>query len=278
MVDLHTHSTASDGTFSPAELIRKAKDEGLFAVALTDHDTLNGLDEAAAEAEKCRIIFIKGIEISVNWQPGELHLLGLDLQKKSDVLDNLLKELQVERINRGIRIAEKLNKAGFDITYEKIKEFAHTDSIGRPHFAAYMVSRKMVKNVQTAFDKFFAKGRPFFEEKQSANFDEAIYAVKSAGGIPVLAHPMSLYLSWKNLPAAILDFQKRGLTGIEAWNSSMKYNDCKRLEKFAEEAGLLTTAGSDFHGIVRKDRRLGYTSNGIKIDDRFYEHLKMFRY
>ncbi len=276
MVDLHTHSTASDGTFTPAELAAAVKKAGISAFALTDHDILSGLDEAAAEAKRQGIIFIRGVEISVKWSPGELHLLGLDLRKDSHELNMLLQDLQDERINRNQRMAEKLKKAGFDISYEKVRDFAGGDKgLGRPHFAAYMAAHKMVKKNQEAFDKYFAKGRPFFEEKENADLAAAISAVKSAGGIPVLAHPMSLYLSWSSLPDVIADFKRQGLVGLEAWNSSTKYNDCKRLEKLAASLDMPITAGSDFHGSIRKDRKLGTTSkNGIKIEDRFYENLR----
>lgn len=280
MVDLHTHSTASDGTFTPTELIIEAKKTGLDAVALTDHDIIAGLEEAETEAKKQNIIFIRGIEISVNWQPGEFHLLGLNLKKDSAALDSLIKNLQSERINRNIRITEKMNKCGFDINYEKLKNFIKDENmgsicIGRPHFAAYMVRHKIVKTNQEAFDKYLGKNRPFFEEKKNADFEEAVFAIKSAGGIPVLAHPMSLYLSWTKLPDAISDLKTRGLMGLEAWNSSTRYNDCKRLEDLAGELDLIVTAGSDFHGNVRKDRKLGTTSNGIKIENRFYENLRI---
>ena len=115
----------------------------------------------------------------------------------------------------------------------------------------------------------------FFEEKENADLAAAISAVKSAGGIPVLAHPMSLYLSWSSLPDVIADFKRQGLVGLEAWNSSTKYNDCKRLEKLAASLDMPVTAGSDFHGSIRKDRKLGETSkNCITIEDRFYENLR----
>ncbi|WP_024466879.1 PHP domain-containing protein [Treponema pedis] len=275
MVDLHTHSTASDGTFTPAQLIKAAKKAGLFAIALTDHDILAGLDEAESEAENLNIIFIRGIEISINWQPGEFHLLGLDLRKPSRELDKLLKKLQSERENRNFLIAEKLRGEGFNITYEKVKEFAGgKGGVGRPHFAAYMEAHKMVKNMQKAFDRYLGKHCPCFVEKQNAVFEEAVSAIDSSGGIPVLAHPMSLYLSWAHLPKAIENLKERGLIGIEAWNASTRYNDCKRLEALADKLNMPITAGSDFHGTIRKDRKLGFTSGGIKIENRFYENLR----
>lgn len=276
MVDLHTHSTASDGTFTPVQLIQAAKKEGLSAVALTDHDTLAGLNEAEKEAEAADIIFIRGIEISVHWQPGEFHLLGLDLRKQSSEMDRLLQRLQKERTNRNIRIAEKLRAQGFNIDYEAVRKFAgSSDGIGRPHFAAYMAVHNMVKNIQTAFDKYLGKHCPCFEEKQNADFKEAVSAIISAGGIPVLAHPMSLYLSWSALPKTIAALKESGLVGLEAWNASTRYNDCRRLEALAAELNMPVTAGSDFHGTIRNHRKLGHTANDIKIENRFYESLRI---
>ena len=303
MVDLHTHSTASDGSFTPQELMAEAKKSGLSAVALTDHDILAGLFEAEAEAKRLNLIFVRGVEISIDWHPGEFHLLGLGLHKDSSVLDKLLKNLQKERKNRNMRIIEKMRQTGFDISYEKLTAFINAkiggrrtengnsvpDSagngsaspqaavrggIGRPHFASYMAQHGMVKSNQEAFDKYFAKGRPFFEEKTNAGFEEAAAAIKSAGGVPVMAHPMSLYLSWAKLPDAVKRFKALGLEGLEAWNSSTRYNDCRRLEGLAAELGLIVTAGSDFHGSMRKDRKLGLTSGGIKIEDKFYNNLR----
>lgn len=285
MIDLHTHSTASDGSLSPRELVQLASDDGLLVLALTDHDILDGIPEAEQVAKDCNIIFIRGIEISVNWQPGEFHLLGLDLRKNSDELNKLIAKLQQNRINRNIKIAEKLQSENFDITYEKVKNFVNQfkgansnknseNGIGRPHFAQYMTFHKMVKNPQVAFDKYLGKHCPCFVEKENVEFEEAISAINSAGGIPVLAHPMSLYLSWSSLPKTILDLKMRGLIGIEAWNSSTRCNDCRRLELLASEYNMISTAGSDFHGSIRKGRRLGYTAGQIKIENRFYKALR----
>ena len=175
-----------------------------------------------------------------------------------------------------MRIAEKLRTQGFNIDYDEVLKFAgNTGSIGRPHFAAYMAAHKMVKNIQTAFDKYLGKHCPCFEEKQNADFQEAVSAIISADGIPVLAHPMSLYLSWSALPKTIASLKEGGLVGLEAWNASTRYNDCRRLEALGAELNMPITAGSDFHGAIRKDRKLGHTANGIKIENRFYESLRI---
>ncbi|MGP1416148.1 MAG: PHP domain-containing protein [Treponema sp.] len=271
MIDLHTHSTASDGTYSPSELINKACELGLKVIALTDHDTLKGIKEAK-EAAKDRIIFIPGVEVSIEWSKGECHLLGLGVKEDSYMLNNLLCTLQNAREERGHLIARKLKEAGFDIKYEEIAKLA-TGTVGRPHFASYMCEKKIVKSVQEAFDKYLGLNRPFYVPKKNADLKEAILAIKDANGIPVLAHPMSLYRSWKYLPSVIHSFKELGLIGLEAWHPGARYGDCKRLEALAKKEGLIITASSDFHGERRKDRFLGRTCNNMIIEDIYFENL-----
>jgi len=271
MIDLHTHSTASDGTFTPTELINKACDLGLKAIALTDHDTLKGIKEAKEVAKK-RIIFIPGVEISIEWNKGECHLLGLGVRENSNCLNSLLCTLQVAREERGVLIAKKLKDAGFDIDYEEVAKLAN-GTVGRPHFASYMYEKKIVKSIQEAFDKYLGIGRPFHIEKKNADIKEAIFAIKDAKGIPVLAHPMSLYRSWKYLPSIIRGFKDLGLMGLEAWHPGARHGDCKRLEELAKEEALIVTAGSDFHGERRKDRHLGHTCDNTVIEDIYFENL-----
>ena len=272
MVDLHTHSTASDGTYSPAELIQKASSLPLKAIALTDHDTLSGIQEAKEEAKRCNIIFIPGVEISIEWTHGECHLLGLGVDEDCDELNNLLSTLRNGRIERGRLIAKKLNEAGFNIDYDEILKDSN-GVIGRPHFASYMLKKKIVKSIQEAFDKYFGIARPFYIENKNANLQSALNAIKKAHGISVLAHPMSLYRSWKNLPSIISQFKEMGLLGIEAWHPGTKYNNCKRLEKLGISLSLIITASSDFHGERRKDHHLGRTCNNIAIEDSYFENL-----
>ncbi|MGP1437756.1 MAG: PHP domain-containing protein [Treponema sp.] len=271
MIDLHTHSTASDGTYTPSQLVNKAIELGLKVIALTDHDTLKGIQEAR-EAAKDRIIFIPGVEISIEWHKGDCHLLGLGVKENSYRLNSLLCTLQNAREERGYLIAKKLKEAGFDIEYEEVAKLA-TGTVGRPHFASYMYEHKMVKSIQEAFDKYFAIGRPFHIPKKNADLKEAIFAIKEAKGIPVLAHPMSLYRSWKYLPSIIHEFKELSLMGLEAWHPGARYTDCKRLEELAKKEKLIVTASSDFHGERRKDRFLGHTCNNMIIEDIYFENL-----
>lgn len=270
MVDLHTHSTASDGTFTPSELVAEAARAGIGVLALTDHDTVAGVTEAQAAGSQHGVQIVPGIEISVAWQPGELHLLGFGVDAESDALISLMRYAQEKRLERNRKMIEQFNKEGIIIDTEQLSLIAGGTVIGRPHFAQYLVRTRKVKSVQEAFQKYLAKGRPFYIEKECLPLTEAIKAVKTAHGIPVLAHPMSLYLSWAKLPDAIAQFKEQGLMGIEAWHSGARYGECIRLQSLAQELNLIVTAGSDFHGGNRKDVHLGRTANNIPIADRFY--------
>ena len=270
MVDLHTHSTASDGTFPPTELVAEAYKAGISVLALTDHDTVSGVEEAKQAGNRYGVRIIPGIEISVEWYPGELHLLGFGLETENDVLLDLMQYAQRKRQERNRKIIEKFNAEGIPIDMEKLSLIAGGDVVGRPHFAKYLMQEKKVKTLQEAFQKYLAKGRPFYVEKECLSLVESIKAVKAAHGIPVMAHPMSLYLSWAKLPDAVARFKEQGLMGMEAWHSGARYGECIQLQALAEKLGLIVTAGSDFHGANRKEVRLGHTAHNLPIDDRFY--------
>lgn len=270
MVDLHTHSTASDGTLSPAELAAEAHKTGLSLFAITDHDTVAGVAEAQQAGTAIGIRVLPGIEISVEWQPGELHLLGLGIDIENKTLCSLMQYAQEKRLERNRKMIEKFNEAGIIIDEEKLVHIAGGAVIGRPHFAKYLVQEKKAKSIQDAFLKYLAKGRPFYIEKECLPLTESIEAIKAACGVPVLAHPMSLYLSWGKLPETIAQFKEQGLVGIEAWHSGARYSECVRLQALAKDLGLIVTAGSDFHGANRKDVHLGRTAADLPIEDRFF--------
>lgn len=270
MVDLHTHSTASDGTFSPTELAQEAHRAGISLFALTDHDTVEGVTEAQQAADQLGLYVLPGIEISVTWQPGELHMLGLGVDNKNETLRSLLKYAQEKRTERNRKMLDKFSEAHIIIDEERLADIAGGKVIGRPHFARYLVQEKKAKSIQDAFFKFLAKGRPFYVEKECLPLKDALQYIKKARGVPVLAHPMSLYLSWNALPAAIEGFKEQGLEGLEAWHSGARRSECVRLEALAQKLGLIVTAGSDFHGKNRKNVYLGRTCENMPIDDRFY--------
>jgi len=168
--------------------------------------------------------------------------------------------------------------AGIEVSYNEIRTLNTAyepdgHSIGRPHFAAFLAEKKIVKNRQQAFDRYLGKGKPFYIPKEGLEFELALNIIHGSGGIAVLAHPMSLYVAWGKLPDLIKSLKKKGLDGIEAWHPSTKVSSCKRLEELARKLGLYITAGSDFHGEVRKDRRLGITAGRKKISESFLEDI-----
>lgn len=271
MIDLHSHSTASDGILSPADSARYAIEKGLSVWALTDHDTVSGLYDAAKVCLENEIIFVPGIEINVQWPTGEFHLLGLGLQKYSEDLRDVVEKADEARKNRNLELIEKMNKDGIDVTLEELESKFTESQIGRPHFAAFMVEKKIVKRRQDAFDKYLNRGRPWYVPHEGIDLDVAVEAIKSAGGVPVLAHPLSLYVSWGKMEETITKIRNHGVEGLEAWHPQARINEGFKLETLAKKLGMIVTAGSDFHGLgVRKDRHLGKTSGDRKIEDRFY--------
>ncbi|MDR2786406.1 MAG: PHP domain-containing protein [Treponema sp.] len=275
MIDLHTHSTASDGSLSPAALVRAAKEQGLSALALTDHDTIAGLEEAGEEAKKRNIRFIPGIEFEIICDrdsltivpPGEFHLLGLGITRPGPAFFEAVDSLARSRESRNRKILEKLEELNVRADYDELRSFAGGGSIGRPHIADLLIHHRIVKNREQAFSRYLGKGRPFYLPKEGLRFTHALSLIRESGALAVLAHPLSLYVAWGRLPALIRELAALGLDGIEAWHPVAKPQSCKRLEGLGKELGLRITWGSDFHGEVQPGRRLGFSAGGRKIDE-----------
>lgn len=290
MIDLHSHSTASDGSLSPAALVAMARERGLAALALTDHDTVSGLPEAEAAAaapasnenSDLPLRFIRGVEIEIGFEPGEFHLLGLDLGPLFDPtgvnpgaapLLAALEKLGKARDERNRRILGHILDAGIPVTMAEINAAAGGSRPGRPHIAAVLVAHHAAKNRQDAFSRFLAKGRPFYEPKDCLPLEEAIALVKAAGGLAIVAHPLSLFVSWTRLTGLMDEWKELGIDGIEAYHPVAKLGQCRRLERMARERGFRVTAGSDYHGAARPERRLGKTSGNITIEDSYLAEL-----
>ncbi len=276
MIDLHTHSTASDGVLTPQQLVHHAAEKKLAVLALTDHDTTAGIEEAEREAEKQGIIFLGGIEITVQWTSGEFHLLGLGIKNTSEEMKALIQFLKDARYQRNSQMAQKLREQGVDITLEEVQKRFDIPNIGRPHFAAVLEEKGIVRRRQQAFDRYFAKGRPCYVDRTGADLDAAIKAIVTSGGLPVLAHPLSLYVSWGRMEETLTNIRDHGVKGLEAWHPGARVAEAERFEQLAHKLGMCVTAGSDYHGeAVRADRHIGYTCGKKPIDDRYYfEELK----
>lgn len=271
MIDLHSHSTASDGLFTPEQAAQYAAEKNLKVWALTDHDTVAGLNEAEKVCRKTGVIFVPGTELNINWPTGEFHLLGLGLQKISAELEEIIDYLTEDRRFRNSQIVELMQKDGIDITLEELEKTSGASQIGRPHFAKFLVQTGKVKRIQDAFDRYLAKGRPWYMPHQGAELKQAVKAIETSGGLPVLAHPLSLYVGWGKIEGVITEIRDLGVKGLEGWHPGARVGEAMRLEEIAHSLGMFCTGGSDFHGIgVRADRHLGKTSGDKKIDDRFY--------
>ena len=269
MTDFHVHTTASDGQYSPADLIQKAKEKIISAIAITVHDTGAGLEEGQKAACDAGISFIRGTELNIQWPTGEFHLLGLGLKEISSSLNEIIGNLQKNREERNHQMFELLVQKFPELSWDELSEMFPDTILGRPHFARYLVAKNIVKQNQVAFDLFLAKGRECYVPRTGANLDEAIVAIRDSGGYPVIAHPMSLFVSWGKLPEVIADIYDRGVMGIEAFHPGARNSECFRLEELGRKLGFFITAASDFHGEkIRKDRKLGHTCGGRKIDEK----------
>jgi predicted metal-dependent phosphoesterase TrpH len=280
VVDLHTHSNCSDGDLSPALLVQEAAKQGLRAIALTDHDTIQGLEIARAEADRAGICFIPGIEINIDWNGeksapeacglgpgGEFHLLGLGINRPGAAFLEAIAGLSRGREERNRQILDRMSELSIDATWEELLALSGGHSVGRPHFASLLVQRKIVKTREQAFARYLKTGKPLYVPKAGLEFGKAVAVIQESGGIPVLAHPMSLYVAWGRLPALIQTLKDQGLMGIEAWHPTARARSCRRLEELGRALNLYITEGSDFHGAVRPDRKLGCSNAGRKIED-----------
>ena len=269
MIDLHTHSKVSDGSFSPSQLMEMGAKRGLSVLALTDHDTINGLEEAQLAAKNAGLGFIPGIELEISMPEkvsGEFHVLGLGINRPSPAFTEAVGVLARRREERNREILKRMESLGIKASYDELLALFGGHSIGRPHFAALLVKQKVVKNVEQAFSRFLGRGRPLFVPKPGLEFGHAVTVIRESGGLAILAHPMSLYVAWGRLPGLIGSLKDQGLDGLEAWHPTSKVQECRRLEDLAKSLGLYITAGSDFHGEIRRDRKLGITAGGKKIE------------
>jgi hypothetical protein len=273
-VDLHCHSTASDGTLSPTQVVRLAVESGLSALALTDHDTIGGIAEAAAEAKALNLDFLPGIEISCEYpHPGTMHLLGYGVDPDSTSLRELTTTLIAGRDNRNPRIIAKLQELGVSITMEEVEHESGGVVVGRPHIAAILLRKGYVSSMKNAFDKYLAPGGLAYFDKERLTARQAIGMIRQSRGLPVLAHPVQLRTeNDAQLDRVIKDLLDLGLAGIEVVHSDHDGGLIEKYTGIAGRYGLLMTGGSDFHGTNKKDIQLGL-ARGRRVPREYYEEL-----
>lgn len=274
--DLHMHTLHSDGTLTPKELVQLAKQKGLACIALTDHDTLNGIEEAQAEGNRIGVEVIAGVEISVKFEPGTMHILGYFIDQNSKKLKEGLVSIQEARRARNPKIIEKLRTVGIDISLEEVERESGGDQVGRPHFARVLVEKGYVKDFEEAFDKYLTKGAPAYVDKRKLTSREAIAMIEGAGGIASLAHPKQLKLDLvpKKLEETIGELRAEGLRGLEVYSSCQSKEEAACYRKIAERLGLFITGGSDFHGANRPQAPLGWMGDGAKIGYETIDQMK----
>ncbi|MEA2461664.1 MAG: 3,5-nucleoside bisphosphate phosphatase [Actinomycetota bacterium] len=287
MIDLHTHSTVSDGGDSPQELVEKAVAAGLSAIALTDHDNDAGCDAAVAAGRAHGIEVVRGVEIScdvedlleLGYHPtgrATMHLLGYFIPEGDNPLSSALADLQYHRANRNRIIVERLNELGIPATFEEVEMEAGGpgSQIGRPHFAAVLVRHGAVPDYQTAFDEYLAKGAKAYVGRKLYKPAEAVQLMVSAGVVPVLAHPFTMNLPIEELERFVEGLLAAGLKGIEGFHGDMPEVEQEPYRSLGREFGLIVSGGSDYHGEMRPDRGLPGGKHGVVVPNEVLEELR----
>ena len=274
-VDLHMHTTFSDGSYTPDELIRYAKEKNLDVVAVTDHDTVTSHAECKQAAAKYGIELIPGIEISCQFEPGTLHILGYFLDPSDSKLAKRLEELQKARAERNPMIIDRLNRMGLKITLEEVIAKSGGDQVGRPHFAQVLIEKGYVRNNDEAFKKYLGKGASAYIDKRRFSAKDGIDMIREAGGVAVVAHPKQLKVSDRSrLKELFTEWKSLGLGGIEAYSSCQDKKEQKFWHELADEMDLVATGGSDFHGKNKPDVDLGWMGNDVTIGYDVVERMK----
>ncbi len=268
-VDLHTHTTASDGSLTPTALVQQAHEIGLAALAVTDHDTIGGLTEAAGVARELGMDFLPGVELSVEDKDGRFHLLGYGFDPEFRELAEKMTQLRRGRAARNVQMAKKMAELGLPVTLDDVRDAAkkhgseESEVIARPHFAQALINKGVVSSVQEAFDKYLASGKPLYQAKEVLTPAEAIALLHRAGGVAVMAHPGLVPLSEAALAARVAALhEEAGLDGIEALYPQHSPADTERFLELARRHDLLVTGGSDFHGTPKPHVPLGIVSGG----------------
>ena len=264
-IDLHAHTTASDGSLSPTELVTKAADLGLAALAVTDHDTLGGLPEAAQAAFRRGLTFVPGVELSVEDSEGRFHLLGYLFDSEDAALHDTLARLRESRARRNAQMAQKMAALGLPVTMDDVRAEAGEDAevIARPHFAQALIKKGVVGSVKEAFDRYLSTGKPLYLPKDVLTPADAIRLLHNAGGIAVMAHPGLIALGDDALAQRIESLARdAGMDGIEAYYSQHSPAQTARFRALAERLGLVVTGGSDFHGTAKPHVPLGVVHEG----------------
>jgi 3',5'-nucleoside bisphosphate phosphatase len=273
-IDLHLHTTHSDGSLRPLEVLAMAKAANVSALAITDHDITTGIPEAMAAGQEFGIEVIPGVEISSFDGQSELHILGYCLNWQDQAFNRQLATLRASRHRRNPLIIERLRAAGLDVTYDEVKALASTESVGRPHIAQLLMQKKYVTSAKEAFDRYLAEGKPAYVARDLPTPAEAIGWIREAKGVAVLAHPTWVKATGEALRACVTALKEAGLGGVEVHYSTHNKRQTATYLELAQCLSLLVTGGSDFHGVTKPDIEVGYGRGDLKVSPRLLDPLK----
>lgn len=273
-IDLHLHTTHSDGSLPPAAVLALAHEANVTALAITDHDITSGLPEAMKAGAEYGIEVIPGIEISSRYLDTELHILGYFLDWRDPLLNERLIRLRAGRHQRNPQIIRKLQELGLAITYDEVQQLAETESVGRPHIARVLMAKGYVSSAKEAFDRYLANGGPAFVPRDLPDPATAIQWIREAQGVPVLAHPTWVPATGAALVSLCEELKEAGLGGIEAHYSTHKPKQTAEYLQLAQRLDLLVTGGSDFHGLTKPDIDVGTGRGDLKVPEKLLEPLR----
>lgn len=273
-VDLHVHSTYSDGTLTPSELILLAKEQGLSAMAMTDHDTIAGVSEAMTTGKEHNIEVIPGIELSSVYGNKEIHILGFFVDHKDPYFNNSLENLRVVRLERNIRIIEKFKTLGIYISFEEMHELYENAVLTRAHFADYLLLKGYTKSRNEAFERYIGDNGPCYMPREKLTPEQTIKLILDAGGVPVLAHPTLYHLGNSEMDKLIKQLCRFGLAGIEAIYSTYSMGEELQMRKLAKENHLIISGGSDYHGANKPYIELGTGRGRLAVPYDVLDNLK----
>ena len=274
-IDLHSHSTASDGSETPTDIVELALGAGLTALALTDHDTLEGIEDARGAAASTSLELIPGTELSLQHDSGGMHLVVLWLEPGPGPLQDRLGSLQEGRTARNATIVDRLCELGMQLTIEEVEQEAGVGSVGRPHIAAVMIEKGYVDTSNEAFDLWLGSDKPAYVSRPRLEPEEAIALSLESGAVPILAHPHTLGINRAHEMAEILDrLRAAGLVGLEAVYSSYQQHERDGYSDLARRFGLIPSGGSDFHGKYKPGLELGTGYNDLVVSETTLEELR----
>ena len=275
MIDLHTHTTFSDGSLTPTELVEEATALGLTAVAVTDHDTVDGLPEALAAGERLGIRVVPGVEINLEHERVTMDLLGYFLGgRPSEELKAELAELRLYRDERNARILERLAELGYALEPDDLAAAAENGAVGRPHIGEALVRRGYASSITDAFERFLRRGAPAWVDRRRLSLGAALRLLRASGGLPVLAHPGIIRTDAAGLERVVRDAARLGLAGIECYYPLHDEATVAYCLALANKYALVPTGGSDFHGSVKPNAHLGIGSAGLPLPDELLADLE----